>query len=91
MSRWLISKVTHSSFYEWFSPGFVALLREILDAHLNPGRNQLHRRLEHFRDVLVRNAKLISLCNDTTDIYALNRSLETVKPTVTAEKNRVWD
>ena len=77
-----VSELRYSSFYEWFSPGFVALLREILDdaiEDLNPGRNQLRGRLEHFRDVLIRDATFISLYNDATDVYALRENVAGAK------------
>ncbi|GAA0477735.1 hypothetical protein GCM10008985_37610 [Halococcus dombrowskii] len=67
-----LTELCYSSFYEWFSPGFVALLREILDdaiEDLDPGRNQLRGRLEQFRDVLIRDATFISLYNDAADVY----------------------
>ena len=43
--------IAHTSFSNWFSPTLVALLREILDdaiEDLDPGRNDLRGRLEHF-------------------------------------------
>jgi putative transposase len=73
------SELTYSSFYEWFSPGFAALLREILDdaiEDLDPGRNQLRGRLEHFRDVLIRDATFISLytpLGDSTIQFLISR------------------
>jgi len=65
-------KLTYASFYDWFSPAFVALLREILDdaiENLDPGRNQLRGRLEAFRDVLIVDATFISLYQDASDVY----------------------
>ncbi|QZA88273.1 IS4 family transposase [Salinarchaeum sp. IM2453] len=64
--------LSYPSFYEWFSPAFVALLREILDdaiEDLDPGRNDLRGRLEHFRDVLIVDATFISLYQDAKDVY----------------------
>ena len=64
--------LSYASFYEWFSPAFVALLREILDdaiEDLDPGRNDLRGRLEHFRDVLIVDATFISLYQDAKDVY----------------------
>jgi IS4 transposase len=77
-----LTELCYSSFYEWFSPGFVALLREILDdaiEDLDPGRNQLRGRLEQFRDVLIRDATFISLYNDATDVYALRENVAGAK------------
>jgi IS4 transposase len=65
-------ELTYSSFHEWFSPAFVALLREILDdaiENLDPGRNDLRGRLEHFRDVLIVDATFISLYQDAENVY----------------------
>ncbi|MFT4889216.1 MAG: hypothetical protein ACI9YT_000125 [Halobacteriales archaeon] len=42
-------ELSYASFHEWFEPGFVALLREILDdaiENLDPDRNDLRGRLE---------------------------------------------
>jgi len=77
-----LTELTYSSFHGWFSPGFVALLREILDdaiEDLDPGRNQLRGRLEHFRDVLIRDATFISLYNDATDVYSLREGVAGAK------------
>lgn len=65
-------ELTHPSFTNWFSPTLVALLREILDdaiENLDPGRNDLRGRLEHFRDVLIVDATFISLYQDANDVY----------------------
>jgi len=64
--------LSYASFHEWFSPTLVALLREILDdaiEDLDPGRNELRGRLEHFRDVLIVDATFISLYQDAKDVY----------------------
>ena len=64
--------LSYASFHEWFEPTFVALLREILDdaiENLDPGRNDLRGRLEHFRDVLIVDATFISLYQDANDVY----------------------
>ena len=77
-----LTELCYFSFYEWFSPGFVALLREILDdtiEDLDPGRNQLRGRLERFRDVLIRDATFISLYDDATDVYALREGVAGAK------------
>ena len=77
-----LSELEYSSFHGWFSPGFVALLREILDEaieDLDPGRNQLRGRLEHFRDVLIRDATFISLYNDAADVYSLREGVAGAK------------
>jgi len=63
--------LSYASFYEWFSPAFVALLQDILDdaiEDLDPGRNDLRGRLERFRDVLIVDATFISLYQDAKDI-----------------------
>jgi len=68
-----LDELSYASFHEWFSPAFVALLREILDEaieDLDPGRNQLRGRLEHFRDVLIADCTFISLYHDASDVYA---------------------
>ena len=77
-----LSELYYSSFHGWFSPGFVALLREILDdaiEDLDPGRNQLRGRLETVRDVLIRDGTFISLYNDATDVYALREDVAGAK------------
>jgi IS4 transposase len=66
-------ELSYASFHEWFEPGFVALLREILDdaiENLDPDSNDLRGRLEHFRDVLIVDATFISLYHDASDVYA---------------------
>jgi len=65
-------ELSYAAFHDWFEPGFVALLREILDdaiENLDPGRNDLRGRLEHFRDVLIVDATFISLYHDAKDVY----------------------
>jgi IS4 transposase len=65
-------ELAYASFYEWFSPTLVATLREILDdaiEDLDPGRNELRGRLEHFRDVLIVDATFISLYQDAKNVY----------------------
>jgi IS4 transposase len=89
-------ELSYASFHEWFEPGFVALLREILDdaiENLDPDRNDLRGRLEHFRDVLIVDATFISLYHDAKDVYTasgddqaglkvhLTESLSTGRPT----------
>jgi len=77
-----LSELSYSSFYGWFSPGFVALLREILDdaiEDLDSGRNQLRGRLESFRDVLIRDATFVSLYDDAADVYALREGVAGAK------------
>lgn len=67
------SELCYASFYGWFSPMFVTLLREVLDEaieDLDPSRNQLRGRLEHFRDVLIVDATFITLYQDASDVYA---------------------
>jgi IS4 transposase len=75
-------ELSYASFHGWFSPPFVALLREILDeaiANLDPGRNELRGRLEQFRDVLIRDATFISLYQDAVDVYAFRDDLAGAK------------
>ena len=77
-----LSELYYSSFYEWFSPGFVAFLREILDdaiEDLDPGRNQLRGRLESIRDVPIRDVTFISLYNDAVDVYSLHKGVAGAK------------
>lgn len=65
-------ELCYSSFHDWFSPTFVALLRELLDEaieELEPGRTQLSGRLERFRDVLIVDETFISLYRDAGDVY----------------------
>jgi IS4 transposase len=69
-----LTELSYTSFHGWFSPGYVAILRTILDdaiEDLDPGRNELRGRLEHFRDVLIRDATFITLYQDAMDVYAL--------------------
>jgi len=66
-------ELSYSSFHDWFNPGFVALLREILDdaiENLDTGREDLNGRLERFRDVLIADATVVSLYQDAADVYA---------------------
>ena len=66
-------ELSYASFHDWFEPGFVALLREILDdaiENLDTGRTDLNGRLERFRDVLIADATIISLYQDAADVYA---------------------
>ncbi|MFC5133578.1 MULTISPECIES: IS4 family transposase [Haloferacaceae] len=66
-------ELTYASFHDWFEPGFVALLREILDdaiENLDTGRADLNGRLERFRDVLIADATIVSLYQDAADVYA---------------------
>ncbi len=77
-----LSELYYSSFYEWFSPDFVALFREILDEaieDLDSGRNQLRDRLKQFRDVLIRDATFISLYNNAADVYNLREDVAGAK------------
>ena len=65
-------ELSYSSFHEWFEPGFVALLREILDdsiENLDTGRKDLNGRLERFRDVLIADSTIVSLYQDAAEIY----------------------
>jgi IS4 transposase len=66
-------ELSYASFHDWFEPGFVALLREILDdaiENLDTGRADLNGRLERFRDVLIADATIVSLYQDAADVYA---------------------
>ncbi|MFC6752565.1 IS4 family transposase [Halorubrum tibetense] len=66
-------ELAYPTFHGWFSPAFVALLREILDdaiENLEPGQTDLSGRLERFRDVLIVDASIVSLYQDATDVYA---------------------
>ncbi|WP_256546779.1 IS4 family transposase [Halobellus inordinatus] len=66
-------KLSYAAFHDWFEPGFVALLREILDdaiENLDTGRTDLNGRLERFRDVLIADATIVSLYQDAADVYA---------------------
>jgi IS4 transposase len=66
-------ELSYAAFHDWFEPGFVALLREILDdaiENLDTGRTELNGRLERFRDVLIADATIVSLYQDAADIYA---------------------
>ncbi|MDL0137868.1 IS4-like element ISH5 family transposase, partial [Halobacterium salinarum] len=65
--------LSYAAFHDWFEPGFVALLREILDdaiENLDTGRADLSGRLERFRDVLIADATIVSLYQDAADVYA---------------------
>ena len=67
-----LEHLSYASFHGWFSPAFVALLRQLLDEaieELDPGKNELRGRLEHFRDVLIVDATVISLYQDASDVY----------------------
>jgi IS4 transposase len=66
-------ELSYAAFHDWFEPGFVALLREILDdaiENLDTGRTELNGRLERFRDVLIADATIVSLYQDAADVYA---------------------
>ncbi|GGJ14067.1 IS4 family transposase ISH32 [Halobellus salinus] len=66
-------ELSYAAFHDWFEPGFVALLREILDdaiENLDTGRTDLNGRLERFRDVLIADATIVSLYQDAADVYA---------------------
>lgn len=66
-------ELTYATFHGWFSPPFVALLREILDdaiENLDTGREDLNGRLERFRDVLIADATIVSLYQDAAEVYA---------------------
>jgi IS4 transposase len=66
-------QLSYATFHGWFSPAFVALLREILDdaiEDLDTGRADLNGRLERFRDVLIADATIVSLYQDAADVYA---------------------
>jgi len=66
-------ELSYAAFHDWFEPGFVALLREILDdaiENLDTGRADLNGRLERFRDVLIADATIVSLYQDAADVYA---------------------
>jgi len=65
-------ELSYAAFHDWFEPGFVALLREILDdaiENLDTGRTDLNGRLERFRDVLIADATIVSLYQDAADVY----------------------
>ena len=66
-------ELSYAAFHDWFEPGFVALLREILDdaiENLDTGRTDLNGRLERSRDVLIADATIVSLYQDAADVYA---------------------
>ncbi len=66
------NKLSYSSFHECFEPGFVALLREILEdsiENLDTGRKNLNGRLKRFRDVLIADSTIVSLYQDAADVY----------------------
>jgi len=68
-------ELAYSTVHGWFEPGFVALLREILDEaieNLDTGKTDLSGRLERFRDVLIVDATVISLYQDARDVYTLD-------------------
>lgn len=63
----------YSSFHEWFTPAFVAQLREVLDEaieNLDPDRNELRDRLHRFRDVIIADETFIQLYKDAGDAFA---------------------
>ncbi len=67
------NKLSYSLFHEWFEPGFVALLREILDdaiKNLDTGRKDLNGHLERFQDVLIIDSTIVSLYQVVVDVYA---------------------
>lgn len=64
------TELSYSSFHGWFSPGFVAFLREIPTAMSCTGR------LESVRDVLIHDATFISLFDDAVDVYALRDDVD---------------
>jgi IS4 transposase len=69
-------ELCYSSFHGWFSPAFVAFLREILDdaiENLDLERDDLRGRLERFRDVLIVDATFVPLFEDANDVYAATR------------------
>jgi len=58
------NELSYASFHDWFEPGFVALLRGLLDdaiENLNTGRGDLNGRLERLRDVLITDSTIVSL------------------------------
>ncbi len=68
--------LSYAEFHEWFEPGFVVLLREILDdaiKNFDTGREDLNERLERLRDVLIADATILSLYQDAADVYAATR------------------
>ena len=68
-------ELSYATFHGWFKPGFVALLREILDdaiENLDTGQTELTGRLERFRDVLIVDATIISLYQDARNVYTLD-------------------
>ncbi len=79
-------ELSYPSFHGWFEPGFVALLREILDdaiENLDTGRTDLSGRLERIRDVLIVDATAISLYQDAKAVYALDEDRAGAKLHVT--------
>lgn len=57
-------KLTYLSFHGWFSPAFVAVLREISmtpSGDLDIRRNDMRGHFESVRDILIVNATFISL------------------------------
>ncbi|THE63751.1 IS4 family transposase [Salinadaptatus halalkaliphilus] len=66
-------ELSYATFHGWFSPPFVALLREILDdaiENLDTKSADLSGRLERFRDVLIVDGSIVSLYQDAADVYA---------------------
>ncbi|WP_049911659.1 IS4-like element ISH32 family transposase [Natrinema limicola] len=66
-------ELSYATFHGWFSPPFVALLREILDdaiENLDTRNADLSGRLERFRDVLIADGSIVSLYQDAADVYA---------------------
>ena len=65
-------ELSYAAFHDWFEPGFVAVLREILDdaiENLDLGREELTGRLDRFRDVLIADGTIVSLYQDAADVY----------------------
>ena len=65
------NEFSYASFHDWFEPGFVALLREILDdaiENLDTGRRDLNGCLERFREILVADSTIVSLYQDAADV-----------------------
>ena len=57
--------LSYTAFHEWFEPGFVVLIREILDEAMekfDTGRNDLNGRPESVRDVFIADAIPSSRC-----------------------------
>jgi IS4 transposase len=65
-------QLSYAAFHNWFEPGFVALLREILDdaiENLDTERANLNGRLGIVRDVLIADATIVSLYRDAANVY----------------------